>query len=506
MTTYISNEQLDAEPTAIYQGFDSIGYKVKNTAVVPIKPPVDTTGKSTVSLKITKSLSEVYDAFDISASIAASYAGYSAGAKASFVKKNKISKESICVIVKAVNQSQRISRNDVELSEEAKKITDIDLFVQKYGDAYISEIIKGSEFYALYIFNCETKEQSQTVSASLTASGIYPGGKVEAGVSSAMQKAATLANVSISLDYFLSGFKTPEQPVMSMDGLLEYANKFLAMPIDAPAILQFEATSYEDLIGSDFDAVHDNIEYFTGSEFLTSFEHINQLKSSIEQISKVYKTYKTEVPSKLNDVLKLTIPDLKVLKAQFDAFEEKPSNRLILPRLVSLKEGLPHIKINQSRTKVVGDDNARSFIDLPNVIEAVKNCVVISKIEFNQHNNKDSEYVKGMRTTYFSHLNNKSFDIIRGKKDEFKAIKEDPRGIQISTFDGWAGHNIDLINLNFKDGTNLKIGREKGKKFDLYKNVGNQIVIGFCGSANETNLKQIGLVYFTFDDLQWIEF
>ncbi|WOE32273.1 MULTISPECIES: hypothetical protein [unclassified Acinetobacter] len=66
------------------QGFDNIEYKVKNSAIEKIDEYIPTTGTSVVSLKVTKSLSEFYEALDISAAMSASYA---AGAKASLAKK-----------------------------------------------------------------------------------------------------------------------------------------------------------------------------------------------------------------------------------------------------------------------------------------------------------------------------------------------------------------------------------------------------------------------------------
>ncbi|WOE32272.1 MULTISPECIES: hypothetical protein [unclassified Acinetobacter] len=50
------------------------------------------------------------------------------------------------------------------------------------------------------------------VSASLDASGIYPGGKAEGNFSSSIKNTSKNTEVSLTCEFFISGFKNPVTP------------------------------------------------------------------------------------------------------------------------------------------------------------------------------------------------------------------------------------------------------------------------------------------------------
>lgn len=180
------------------------------------------------SLDLIKSKHELNEKMEVGAS--ASYSGlFSVSAKSKFVKEQKLNRESVHLLVKLLVTNSRKQFREYRPAEQfteflAAKPVDWNIFIRKYGDQFIEQVVTGGEFYALYEFHAESTEQRNALEVQLEGGGW--GFKAAGEFKKALDKIDTEMNVTCRL-YIRGGRK--RLPDIKEDKVIDAALDF---PVD----------------------------------------------------------------------------------------------------------------------------------------------------------------------------------------------------------------------------------------------------------------------------------
>lgn len=360
---------LNTSPSSMFQGYNNVTAQALNTAIDG--NPITHSGVSELQYVVTKSLQETYSALNISSSVSASYAGFSGEAKVNFVNQLSLTRESLCIIVKASDKQNVTRTNNVALKDGIKvprNDEEVKEFIKKYGDSYISELVTGAEYYAIYAFICETSEQKTTLETQLSVSGISLfGGSLSADFQMKLEKVCKASSSTVTFQQIVSGLKDPHLP--SQDNIINYALTFFDQDINNPAIISYETTSYDqvpDFPSNVLDQVRKNVAYFTDStgDFTQKSIDINELISQCKNLDSIYKHYDFTEDSKVNLVLESAQKDLQTLKLQQNEFTYNPIIKFSLPDLPSLNNGKPALQFNFKDSDTYGGSKGSVFNDI----------------------------------------------------------------------------------------------------------------------------------------------
>lgn len=155
----------------------------------------------------------------------ASYSSF-ASAKMDFKNRLSFNEHTLYVLVKASAErvGEQIKTNDVKLTPEAWELLenqDYDRFKERCGSGFIGVITSGGEFFALYQFQSESREEFESLNAEAKFS--YGVAKGSAEFEEKIDKLSKVSSVSI--DVFANGDAENETPVSAEDAL-EYAKGF----------------------------------------------------------------------------------------------------------------------------------------------------------------------------------------------------------------------------------------------------------------------------------------
>src|SRR4051812_1917475 len=170
-------------PVKLFRGYDTVARGIMPASAI-VGDYEKSGASSAVRVQVCESLSELADALDIDASLSFSYLkAVDVTAKMEFARKLNVTARSVTVVVYARHGIGTWEVKEAKLQNDVKAPTDDDSaagFVQYYGDSFIRSVTLGGEYYAVYIFNTETREQQQSLKTSLEAAVKGGAAKVEA--------------------------------------------------------------------------------------------------------------------------------------------------------------------------------------------------------------------------------------------------------------------------------------------------------------------------------------
>lgn len=490
----IDQMALGTAASALFQGYNNVTAQASNTAIQG--SPTTQSGVSELQYVVTKSLQQTYNALNISSSVSAGYGGFSGEAKVNFVNQLSLTKESLCIVVKASDKQNVTRTNNVVMKSDIPVPSTEDQvieFVKKYGDSYISELVTGAEYYAVYAFICETAEQRMSLEAQLSASGISLfGGSLSADFQTKIENVCKTSSSTVTFQQIVSGLKDPHLP--SQDHIIEYALKFFDLQIDNPAIISYESSSYDQVPGFPvnlLDQIRKNVSYFTdpNGDFTKKGIDINELINQCENIDNIYKFYNFTQDPKINSVKELAYIDLKKLKSQQDDFTYNPNNKYSLPDLPSLNEGKPALQFNFKDSPTYGGDGGGVFNDINQSTFLPKRTRLVNvKLYSGKYVDKliaTYECTDPIKRTYVcEHGGNggvASFDL------------QLTNGIWVKSISGQSGKYIDHLTFESSNGQSISGGGNGGGAFQCQIPDG-YFVAGFRGRSGSL-LDQFGAVF-----------
>jgi len=337
----------------LFAGYDSISGEIRNTALTGQTRRGGAT--STVNISVCEGVKALSDALHINQSLSIDFAGVvKIDQKLEFVKSQKATSESVSIVVYARHVTGTISVDDPELKIDLSGKTTAK-FVAGYGDSYIDTIEEGGEYYGVYTFYTETREQQEKLKLALDASGAFSKVTPELKIDVDVEKVAKSTNTAWKFDQQVTGIANPQLP--KREAMIAYAIDFSRLTLDAPSVIKFTTDKYENVpeFDLDFDQIRDNRDYFTGSvadEGLAApFRRILALRNKVEWLQAIYRCYGYTGDTGLAEFSRQLETDRKALATQLLQYARNPVQKFELPKLPSLDQGTPMLRF----TKGVGE-------------------------------------------------------------------------------------------------------------------------------------------------------
>lgn len=488
-------------PIDLYQGVDQVTNEALSIAVHGKQKTIS--GNSELEYVFTKSTTELYNTLNISSSISSSYGLASFDSKVQFAKQLNVTNESLCIIVKASDKQFVYQTVDFELESKIKPPSNQDEvvnFVKKYGNAFVSQLTMGGEYYAAYVFYTETIEERASLEASLKASGFISGGSLSADMSVKLDNYCKNTKTSVSFYQMVSGLTNPKLP--TNDQIFEYAINFFNQNIDNPAVISYSCTSYDRVPGFPadvFDQIRKNVDYFTLStgDFTRKLQQLNNLTNHCQHLIDIYKTYDYEKDSRVYEVKDAAEIDIGILTQQMTDYTFAPTAEYTLPSTPSLDSGLPNLQVKFSFSNKYGGNGGGEFNDIPDAMGYIQNKTRISKIQLRSGKRVDAittEYISAnpYNSTYsYTHGGN------GGGAGNILNLNNNTKILKIS---GRSGGRIDQLIFDTNNG-GISGGGSGGGPFE-FQILEDSCVMGFSGRSGK-ELDSLTIQVVTFSPAIW---
>lgn len=286
----------------LLQGYDTFSGNARSKA---IKGTAGTPTEGTIQsiARVCTSLEELHTSLQIDASVSASYEAFSGDVKASYLHTLDITSNSVTVLIYACKTTTTGYTGSVtvdpDLTAQLKTEDDVADFVSHNGDSFVSEVTTGSEYIATYVFHSLTVEDKMKVEASLGFK--YSGGptSVDASISTKISNALKTVNVESTIRQHIFGVSTVAAPAGDPDTMIDFANKFSTLSVDAPTTVSFKVEPYEKnlphAISTLFKPVKANRDSFNNTPAAKGWGgmlgQLEQLNSQCKQVQQVYADY-----------------------------------------------------------------------------------------------------------------------------------------------------------------------------------------------------------------------
>jgi len=201
---------------------------------------------------------------------------------------------SVVVVSRVVTESPVVTSS--ELSTAAESL-DPEVFYEQYGDSFVSSTVNGGEYVAVFVYDCQTMTESQSVQKSISAGIDTDGTSVNANLASTLSTAQSSANVACTCHQSLRGSSNPLPELTTsassnISTLINYAANFTASQVNAPVVLSYTTTGYETLLPA---AVNLQSVLTNRNTFITQaapmLSQLYGIWSQILTLSKTYQAY-----------------------------------------------------------------------------------------------------------------------------------------------------------------------------------------------------------------------
>ena len=357
-----------ATPTAtLGVGYNSIGGELRSEAV-----RVDTVpggANSHVSVQVCKGVVALSQALQIKQSLSAEYAEiFKADEKMEFVRKQKATSETISIVVYARHESRVVTASNPKLIADPMPET-AEAFAKGYGDSFVSSLVSGGEYYAVYTFYTETVEKQEELRLELQVKGIVSGLEIGGGFEMAIDNFTKTTKTAWQFDQQISGIENPSLP--NRKDMIDFAIKFPKTAPDSPVVISFTTTPYENIpkFPLDFTPISANRSYFVGGNLsgglTASLLEVVSLLNKIDWLRGIYDCYGYEGDTKLDELADQAEADLEAIRKQFAEYQDHPARRFDKPALPSLKKGIPVLTFSKGATSLIGRKDGGGPFDYP---------------------------------------------------------------------------------------------------------------------------------------------
>ncbi|MDN0084081.1 jacalin-like lectin [Crenobacter sp. SG2305] len=490
-------------PASLFQGSDSVnGYGI-STAVEGTYASHG--GSSSVFYQVALDVETLYQALDISQSVSVGFGPLgSVSEKSEFVQQLSLTSYSLNIVVHARHVKGTDTATAFKLKDGINPPQDdaaLRNFFRSYGDSFVSSITTGAEYYAVYTFYAQSREEQDSVSAELKANGIFDFGSVGADLQTKLNRVTEKTQVRISFNQNVAGIANPKLP--TPEQLVQYALDFPSIPIDAPAILSFGLTGYEHVpdVGS-FEPIAGNRTFLIGNQsdggLAQDLVKETQLINQIGWLKSIYAFYQGFNDSKLNEVASQAQTDQQALNEQFTRYVNDPTAKLSRPSTPSLQQGSPKLQYQIAQSPAQGGDGGDPFDDV-DINTYLQRQDYVSSIQL-----RSGGYVDAISVTYRSNSSGDSWNDYHGGGGggQSQTLTLQP-GQFITQVSGRSGRYVDQLRITISDGRSVGGGGGGGSAFDWTVPSGS-VVLGFYGRSGKY-LDQIGVTYATLKPAQWVK-
>ena len=172
-------------------------------------------------------------------------------------------------------------------------------FFNQYGDSYVSSTVNGGEYVAVFVYDCQTMTQSQSVEKSLTAGIDADGANVDGDLASTLSSTQSSVNVTCTCHQSMRGSSDALpaltfNPTADITNLINYAVGFDAASVNAPVVLSFTTSGYETLYPADADASFQHVltnRNVYNTQVAPVLSSLYGIWSQILSLANIYQTY-----------------------------------------------------------------------------------------------------------------------------------------------------------------------------------------------------------------------
>lgn len=170
-------------------------------------------------------------------------------------------------------------------------------FYEQYGDSFVSSTVNGGEYVAVFVYDCQTMTESQSVQKSLSAGIDADGATVTTSLASTLSSTQSSANVACTCHQSIRGSSDPlpaltASPSTDITNLVNYAAGFDASSVNAPVVLSYTTTGYETLMPEETSVqslISNRTTYAT--QVAPALSQLLGIWSQILSLAKTYQTY-----------------------------------------------------------------------------------------------------------------------------------------------------------------------------------------------------------------------
>jgi len=351
-------------PALLFQGYDSFTSSARLTAVQGVRVPGGDVARR--DYVVCRDIFSLRAALGISASVAATFGFGSVSAKADFMRGLEVGPHAVCVVVYASAITESVACREAGLIGRVPE--NVAAFVEVNGDAWVSRMVTGAEYIAVYAFHAQSPKQAQGVVNILAANGIWEGGGLESGLQAALELSCSQMRVRHVMRQFMSGHFAQLLP--EAGDVVRFAQGFGEAKPDMPAVLSFETTGYEMLpgLGEAFAPVVRTRNLFTGGPagrgLAQDYAQACAVGHAAAQIREVYRAYLYVGDHGLEARMAVVRADIAALTALFRQMAAKPAAAHARPVLQAAGLGAPALSFVVNRVRLGGGGGGEAFEDM----------------------------------------------------------------------------------------------------------------------------------------------
>lgn len=471
-------------PVTLFRGYDTVARGMLPGCAVDGE--FENTGEgSTMRVEVCESQSQLAQALEIDASLSVSYLkAANVTAKMEFAKKLDVTARSVSIVVYASRRTGNWTAKNVWLVDGVAAPTDDDSaadFAQSYGDSFITSVTLGSEYFAVYIFRTETREEQQSLAASLKGKGIGGGATVKAEAQVQLSNFLKETKTSWTLRQEMNGANAafPDET-----GLIEFARNFSKLTPGAPVTTGIKVQGYESVpkFGRKFAPVVRNRRYFlNGSDgLLGSLAQLTGVRNQVSWLRRIYDRYDYQGDSALLAFEKKLLADIKAINGQIDSWEDDAAGKFAAPPLPSLETGEPVLQFAQASKAWGGTGPGPWIVD--SVGDLIRNRTRINYIQIGSGKFDDKELLSRFDIEYAS--DKRSWTEKHGNENpafwgQKLSLEE---GQSLVRLEVRSGKYVDWIRAHLNDGRTTEAGGGGGGSDD-WKVPEGWFVVGFKGRS-----------------------
>lgn len=487
-------------PAALLRGYDNISGGMLDKSAITGTPAYDG-GTSTVNIEVCESVSDLAKSLEIDASLSFSYLkAANVTAKMKFVQELNLTQRSVTIVVYSSHVSGVWSVGDVALKAKAPANEDAAAtFVGEYGDSYVSEATVGGEYYAVYVFNTETREDQQSLATSLKGKITGGGATVKADAQVNLSNFLKTSKTSWSLKQKITGHANPKLP--DQDKLIEYALEFPSIPLSAPIVIDVKVKGYERVLGEakkTFNKIVKNRRYFLGTDgVMASFARLTGLKNQVRWLKKIYARYGYKGDTGLNAFEKQVDSDLAKINEQIADYDLDPGDTFTKPELPSLEKGEPVFSFKAEQPLSFGGEEGGEFKFMP-VGEAFRNRVKIASLQMAD----GLGVIRRLEVEYASDKTN--WKAVHGQGGTAREKVDLEEGQFPVKFRINSGLYVDRMEIHLSDGRTTWAGGTGGRLAPDVDVKLPTVALGFAGRCGE-KLDQLKIIRGTLQPAEFVE-
>ncbi len=390
---------------------------------------------------------------------------------------------SVSVTVFARHISQVTSMTSARLIEgmaPPASETDLDDFVEFYGDSFVSTLVEGGEYYGVYTFYSQTRQEQKDLVRGLAAAGIINGISIGVDLQKSISHFLSAAQVNSSFRQWMSGHLNPSYP--DPENLIAYAADFGSLPLSDPAVIDMATAGYESVpgIGRTFQSVAANRDHFTGTAFQSGLMHrlatISEILNQMRWVEATYETYGGYDDERLLNGLTLARSDGEAIRSQMTAYDRKATTPLAVPPLPSISLGTPHLRVIAEQAGPFGGGGGEPFA-FPDLDTYLRSRTRISALKL-----RAGSRVDRLEVTYAGENGEKveGFGGLGGSEGPTVRLRQ---GEVITEVSGRFGSRIDQLTITTSAGEKVSGGGMGGTHIFRFTPPPGSFIVGFSGRS-----------------------